>query len=307
MTRSVGFIAAVALATMSIPATAQVRPAATSASAPVERPEAGSEIPLKTGQSSANYQERWMMFGGGRLVRNVTQPTLTPFLPDPAKATGAAVVVAPGGGFLFLSMDNEGYPIARWLADHGVAAFVLKYTLNRTSDDDAKFGAEALRMFAAASAKGGNVVPTEPRATRDAVAALDYVRTNAGKWNIDRNRVGMIGFSAGAITTLNVVLEGKPWERPAFFGYVYGPMAAVAVPDAAPPMFAALAVDDDLFGHQGYGIVDAWHKAGRPVELHAYERGGHGFGAGKTGTTSTGLLDQFLAWMRARGLLDRKQ
>jgi acetyl esterase/lipase len=295
------------LATTAIPAVAQVKPVAPPVSQSVPRPEATREIQLETGRRSADYQERWMMFGGGRLARNVTQPTLTAFLPDPAKATGAAVVVAPGGGFLFLSMDNEGYPIASWLADHGVAAFVLKYTLNRTSDDDAKFGAEAMRMFAAASAKGGNVVPTEPRSTQDAIAALDYVRANAGRWNIDRDRVGMIGFSAGAITTLNAVLEGKPAERPAFFGYVYGPMSAVEVPNAAPPMFAALAIDDDLFGKQGFGIVDAWHRAGRPVELHAYERGGHGFGAGKAGTTSTGLLDQFLAWMRARGLLDRKQ
>lgn len=304
MTLMNGKLAVLILSITASPAFAQTT--SPPALAAVERPAVSTEIKLPTGRRAADYQERWSRFGDGRLVRNVTQPTLTAFLPDPAKATGAAVVVAPGGGFLFLSMDNEGYPIGKWLADHGVAAFVLKYTLNRTSDDDAKFGAEALKMFAAASAKGGNVVPTEPRATQDGVTALDYVRANASKWGIDRNRVGMIGFSAGAITTLNVVLEAKPTERPAFFGYIYGPMTAVPVPDAAPPMFAALAMDDDLFGKQGYGIVEAWHKANRPVELHAYERGGHGFGAGKTGTTSTGLLDQFLAWMRSRGLLDRK-
>ena len=246
------------------------------------------------------------MFGGGRMVRNVSQPTLTPFLPDPDKATGAAVIVAPGGGFKFLSMDNEGYPIAQWLADHGVAAFVLKYTLNSTSADDATFGSEAMRMFAAASAKGGNILPTEPRATQDAFAALEYVRGHAATWRIDQSRIGMIGFSAGAITALNVMLKAKPAQQPAFVGYIYGPMTAVTVPEAAPPMFAALAADDELFGQQGFGIVDAWHKAGKPIELHAYEKGGHGFGAGKAGTTSTGMLEEFLAWMRSRGLLVRK-
>jgi len=300
LTYAIGFLAA------GTAAAAQVNPTTSAVSATVQPPALPSEIKLNTGRPRADYQERWIRFGGGRLVRNVTEPTLVPFLPEPGKATGAAVIVAPGGGFLFLSMDNEGYPIARWLAEHGVAAFVLKYTLKRTSDDDATFGAEALRMFAAASSKGGNVLPVEPRATQDALMALDYLRANAGKWKIDPKRVGMIGFSAGAITTLNAVLEGKPAQLPAFLGYIYGPMRAVDVPPAAPPMFAALAIDDDLFGKQGYGIVDAWRAANRPVELHAYEKGGHGFGAGKPGTTSVGVLDQFLAWLRSRDILAQK-
>ena len=80
-------------------------------------------------------------------------------------------------------------------------------------------------------------------------------------------------------------------------------MQSIAVPADAPPMFAAIAMDDPLFGRAGFGIIDSWHKANRPVELHAYEAGGHGFGVGRTGTTSTQVMDEFLAWMKARNLL----
>jgi len=108
------------------------------------------------------------------------------------------------------------------------------------------------------------------------------------------------------MTTLNAVTTSKPGEGPSFLGYIYGPMGEIAVPSNAPPMFAALAIDDDLFGGQGFGIVDAWQKAKRPVELHAYEKGGHGFGMGKPGTTTTLLMEEFGAWLGARGLLAKE-
>jgi acetyl esterase/lipase len=143
----------------------------------------------------------------------------------------------------------------------------------------------------------------EPRATQDALAALALVRGRAASFGVDPARVGMIGFSAGAMTALRATLEGKGAARPAFIGYIYGPMEAVAVPADAPPMFNAIALDDGLFKGQGFGIVEAWRKAGRPVEFHGYERGDHGFGPGQPGTTTTGVLPQFLAWMEMRGLL----
>ena len=83
--------------------------------------------------------ESWFRQDGRPFVRNVTQATLQPFLPDPSKATGAAVIVAPGGGFLMLSMDNEGWAVARALADQGIAAFVLKYRLRPTPAETAGF------------------------------------------------------------------------------------------------------------------------------------------------------------------------
>lgn len=240
------------------------------------------------------------------MVRNVVRPTITPYLPDPAKATGAAVIVAPGGAFMSLSMTGEGSDVARWLADHGIAAFVLKYRLNATPRDDKAFLGAMGARFADAAKPGAVRTIEEPRATQDALKALAIVRSRAATWGIDPARIGMIGFSAGAMTTLNATLEGKGEQRPAFIGYIYGPMTQVAVPADAPPMFNAIAMDDGLFKGQGFALVEGWRKAGRPVELHAYERGDHGFGAGKPGTTTMGLMPQFFAWMEARGLLTKR-
>lgn len=295
------------------PASAQPRPPADLAAAftftRIAAPAEPDAIPLYAsvapGSENSKARESWATMGNGqRVVRNVLRPTLTPVLPDPAKATGAAVIVAPGGGFKMLAMDNEGWPVARWLADHGVAAFVLKYRLNETPDDEGAFMRDMGKVFASAtSGTGGRPNLTEPRATQDALRALAMVREGATRWNIDPQRVGLIGFSAGAMTSLNAVLEAPAGRGPAFVGYIYGPMLPIAVPAGAPPMFAALALDDGLFGGQGFGIVEAWRKANRPVELHAYEKGDHGYGMGRPGTTTTLMMEQFLAWLDSRGVL----
>lgn len=299
------FAAAAAFAAIAAPVAAQTAPPVPLA--PMEAPTEPNAIPLYPDLKPGKATEQWTRFFGQPVARNVSRPTLTPFLPSPDKATGAAVIVAPGGGFKILSMENEGWAVARWLADQGVAAFVLKYRLNPTARDEATLGKEVMAMFAAVAANGGKLPAIEePRATQDALAALALVRSNATKWAIDPDRVGMIGFSAGAITTLNAVLEGPAAGRPAYFGYIYGPMAAITPPADAPPMFAALTADDDLFGKDGFGIVEAWRNAGRPVELHYYEKGGHGFGLGKPGTTTPLLMEQFHAWLGARGLLAAK-
>ena len=271
--------------------------------APVADPAA---IPLYPAMRPGSVPEIWdKMFDGQRAVRNVSVPTLTPVLPDPAKATGAAVIVIPGGGFKFISMDQEGWPVARWLADHGIAAFILKYRTNETPIDEQAMMVDAAKMFADAARADAKSPPavSEPRATADALTALAMVRGNAARWHVDPARVGALGFSAGAMTTLNASLVPDPAQRPAFIGYIYGPMGAIAVPDGAPPMFAALAIDDGLFGRQGFGIVEAWRAAKRPVELHAFERGDHGFGMGRPGTTTMLLMDEFYAWLNDRGVL----
>src|SRR5262245_18677897 len=114
----------------------------------IATPAEPNAIPLHTGGvPGAIAPESWFRWGDEVSVRNVQRATLTPFLPDKAKATGAAVIVAPGGGFLFLSMQNEGWPVARWLADHGIAAFVLKYRLTPSAPSLPDFEAEAGRLF----------------------------------------------------------------------------------------------------------------------------------------------------------------
>lgn len=273
-------------------------------------PAPAQELPLYAGKPKGSVQgtepEVWDRSFGNPVLRNVTKPTITPFLPAPEKATGAAVIVLPGGGFTMLSMDSEGWTVARWLADHGIAAFVLKYRTTQTpADETALMGSLMTSMGSLMTDPEKTMTPLAPPAVADAIQALKLVRGGAATWKIDPARVGMIGFSAGAMATRDVVLSAEPALRPAFFACIYGPMREVTVPAGAPPMFTALALDDPLFGKQGFGIVSAWHKAGRPVELHAYEQGGHGFGAGKPGTTSTMLLPEFYAWLTARGLLGK--
>ena len=283
---------------------AAVGAAASKAEAARASKRAGLHPPV-TANCAAEIWDR--MGNGDRIVRNVVRPTLTPFLPDPARATGAAVIVAPGGGYKMLSMDNEGWPVAKWLADRGIAAFVLKYRVHETAADEQAFLREMGAVFEAAMRSGTRPPDLqEPRAVHDALQALRMVRKGAESWRIDPKRVGMIGFSAGAMTTLRAVLEGKAGEKPDYIGYIYGPMTAVEVPADAPPMFAALAIDDGLFGRQGFGIVESWRKAGRGVELHAYEKGDHGYGLGRPGTTTTLMMDQFRLWLGARGLLGAK-
>lgn len=283
---------------------------------PAAAPDQAMAIPLYPASAlpRPTVAEQWSVLTGDfpdgshmetRIVRNVGVPTITAVLPDPAKATGAAVIVAPGGAFLSLSMDSEGLAVARWLADHGIAAFVLKYRLNPTPTEDGAFMRKVGETMAAAGGKDDVATIREPRAAPDALRAMALVRQGAARWHIDPARVGIIGFSAGAMTALQSALTAPQGQGPAFVGYVYGPMLAIPVPPDAPPLFAALAIDDGLFGKQGFGIVDAWRKAGRPVELHAYERGDHGFGLGRPGTTTTLVMDEFRLWLDSRGLLAR--
>jgi acetyl esterase/lipase len=252
--------------------------------------------------------EKWMKFDQREYgVRNVTRPTLTPVLPDPSKATGAAVVVAPGGAFMALAIDREGWAVARALAARGIAAFVLKYRLNPTPDDEAEAGRYMGEQLAK---ENGNPMEGEmlrkSLAPVDAKAALALIRSSAVKWGIDPARVGIIGFSAGAMTARRVAIDASPSDRPAFVGYIYGPQDPEQVPADAPPLFDALALDDPLMPSKGFAIASAWMQAKRPVEIHGYGRGGHGFGVGVPGTTTALVIDEFTAWLSMQGFIARK-
>jgi acetyl esterase/lipase len=266
-----------------------------------------SAIELGTGPlPNAKAPEAWHSQYGSVFARNVTVATLTPFLPDPARATGAAVIVAPGGGFQTLSMENEGWDVARALAAKGVAAFVLKYRLNQTPEDMAAFqkgsgpGAGPRPPRPSAEAMMANLAPQ----IADARAAFALVRKRAGEWHVDRDRIGMVGFSAGAMLTMATTMAGQD-AKPAFIGDIYGPVSPMTVPADAPPLFVALAADDPLFGGTGFGLIDSWRAAKRPVEFHLFEQGGHGFGMYQKTTTSTGWFDAFARWLDMHGYLKR--
>ena len=258
------------------------------------------------GSENAKQKEVWTKMWNQQMVRNVTRPTITPFLPKAGTANGAAVLVIPGGGFQFVSMQNEGWPVAQWLAQRGVAAFILKYRLEETPDNESEYLKAMLARFQPPSATGGPAPEMQPiidLARADAQTALRLIRANASKWGIDTKRVGMLGFSAGAMTIMATTLADAPDARPDFIAPIYGFMTPVTPPKNPQPMFAAMASDDMLFNKQGFGLIESWHNAGGSVEFHYYQGGNHGFGAQKMGTTSDLWFDQFIAWMKAQKLL----
>ncbi|MBU1317382.1 MAG: alpha/beta hydrolase [Alphaproteobacteria bacterium] len=270
----------------------------------VSPPAQTGSIPLYADLQEHRSEEIWERSPRGELwVRNVTVPTLTPVLPALGTGNGVAVVVAPGGAFRALSVENEGMAVARWFADRGIAAFVLTYRLEPTPpepDEYAAMIAEFERLFATGDVTIRDLT-VPPMATADAQAAIRLIRDRALEWNIDQGRVGMIGFSAGAMTSVAVAVDSPPGMQPDFVIPIYPSMLAVPVPCNAPPMFLALASDDPLFGAQGYGLAEAWKAAGCAVEFHLFERGGHGFGMRQQNMTSDRWPHYLHEWMHMRG------
>lgn len=261
------------------------------------------DVAVTDAENNASQEEVWSDIGTERWARNVTTPTLLAVLPEPDKATGAGVLVVPGGGFQFVSIDNEGYRIAERLAANGIAAFILKYRVMETPASETDFADYIGKVFAGeAPYEGFDSRDGIPAAVADAQAALNVIATRSAEWGVDMDRLGMLGFSAGAVTTLSVTLD-QDGPQPDFIGYIYGPTNLSSIPSAPPAMFAALAADDGLFANQGLSFIEGWQAAGGPVEFHLYETGGHGFGSYQRGVTADAWFEQFVLWMRARGEL----
>jgi acetyl esterase/lipase len=203
-------------------------------------------------------------------------------------------------------MNNEGWKVAKALADEGVAAFVLKYRLQPTGATIEDLERSMNRTFASA---GNGERPPRPRwdlsnQLEDAEAAYALIHENAEKWGVDTNRLGMIGFSAGAGLTMHCTLNSDKMKL-AFIGPIYGGMGEVEVPEDAPPMFNAIATDDFLFNGE-FGVIKSWHEAGIPVEFHLYQNGGHGFGLGYPGNTANGWFPVFMHWLEVNKFLEAK-
>ena len=171
------------------------------------------------------------------LVRNVTSPTLTAFLPDPAEATGTAVIVAPGGAYIMLAIEHEGTEVASWLADHGVAAFVLKYRTAPMPQSDAGFKAMRDRQMREPELLGPIIEAQAPIAIADGRAAVKLLRSRAAEWNLDPHRIGMLGFSAGGGVATGTATQYEAGERPDFAALIYGAGVPGTIPDDAPPLF----------------------------------------------------------------------
>jgi acetyl esterase/lipase len=248
---------------------------------------------------------------GGVVLRNVVEPSLTPVLPDPSLANGSAVIVAPGGGFHMLSWDNEGTRFAERFAQCGVAAFVLRYRLADTGETQDEF-VQLMTALAASWMTPDGILPidvdalvpeVQELAFADGRAAVRLVRDRASEWGVDPAKVGFLGFSAGAFVATAVAVSDDPADRPDFVAPIYGGAAPVAVPADAPPLFAMVAADDGLCRDTCMATASAWMGAGRPAELHVYERGGHGFGASKLGLPVDGWFERFTEWMQSHGFV----
>jgi acetyl esterase/lipase len=165
------------------------------------------------------------------------------------------------------------------------------------------------RTFAAATPPADGQAPARPTPPRwdlsnqleDAEAAYTMILKRANEWGVDTARLGMIGFSAGAGLTMHTTLNSKVVELD-FIGPIYGGMGPIEVPKNAPPMFNVIASDDFLFRGQ-FGVVESWYKAGRPVEFHLYQTGGHGFGLGNPDRTSNKWFDAFIHWLDVNDFL----
>ncbi|HWD66639.1 MAG TPA: alpha/beta hydrolase [Caulobacteraceae bacterium] len=262
------------------------------------------------GSETWTQQEQVSSLGPSRVVRNVVNPTLTVFRPDPGKANKTAIIVAPGGGFKFLSIDSEGYDVARWLVQRGITVFVLRYRVEETARDEAGFRASVIAFLThLATLKSGVRGPDlsdllkEP-GVADGAQAVRYLHTHAADLGIDPHRIGFVGFSAGGIVGDQAALSADAEARPDFVGSIYaGQIGELRVMGAAPPLFVAVAADDPLMNISAIDLYFAWRKAGRPAELHVYERGGHGFGMNRQGSSSDHWIDDFGAWLQARGLI----
>ena len=254
-------------------------------------------------------------------IASVVQPTLTVFMPDRAKATGTSVIICPGGGYSFLAMTHEGYDVAKRLNELGVAAFVLKYRLPDDRSQPDKTIAPLL----------------------DAQQALRLVRQLAPKYNLNPERIGMMGFSAGGHLAATAGTHfarpvgdnpGPASVRPAFLVLLYpvisfsdsimhkgsrdnllGPSPSaeqirqysneLQVSAQTPPTFLMQAEDDKTVPVQNSLVFyQALHRHHVPAEMHIYPKGGHGFGMNNA-TTKDQWMDRLQNWLDANGWLTK--
>jgi acetyl esterase/lipase len=231
-------------------------------------------VPLWTNGAPGfeNLRNEPELITNGR-VKNVNNPSLTIYLPPKDKANGAAVLICPGGGFSQLSFNSEGIEPARYFTNLGVAAFILKYRLPRETNSP-----YSLQIH---PRQGGQ-------------RAIRLIRSRADEWNLDTNRIGIIGFSAGGEVEACVVYSPPAGDPNApdpidrqealvnFQMVLYpGPLGIPAeMPANVPPAFFVIANDDK--SHMGAVLsqVNKYHQVGGSIEVHIYAHGGHGFGLG---------------------------
>ncbi len=259
-------------------------------------------IPLYPGAAPGSEhwtQQEVMETTPDRIIRNVTHPALMAYLP--AKPNGTAVIIAPGGGFYFLSMDNEGFDMTRKLLDAGFTVFILKYRLIATGPG---WHPELDRRLHTPGWEKSLEDEIGSYVLADAQTAIRTVRARASEFAINPARIGIIGFSAGGYVATRATVEHTPDSRPDFAGCVYGvkpPNLSAHVPDL-PPLFMVWADDDDLVFPEtnALPLYQLWKREGVPVEFHLFAKGQHGFGTFTFGRPSDHWLSMFMDWMNSQ-------
>ena len=261
---------------------------------------------------------------GDRTIANVSEPSVTVFLPSPTIATGTAIVVAPGGALRVLGWDNEGVKVARWLNDHGIAALVLKYRTLQVAPGGsgravggppvAPGAAGAPRQELEIRRANANPEPDNPALTAvlrmavaDAQQALRLARRNAVSWRIDPARVGIMGFSAGGGVAVGTALAERSDASPDFLVSLYGPsLQDVDVPAHAPPLFIAVGATHFNVTNGCLALFAAWKAAGKPAEIHVYDQVSAGFGMSARGLPSDSWTERLFDWLVARKMVPRQ-
>jgi acetyl esterase/lipase len=269
-------------------------------------------VPLYPGNAPGLTQEKYpekeyfSKIWNTEVVANVTKPSLTIFKPAPELRNGTALVICPGGGFMALSINSEGTDVAKYMAERGVTAFVLKYRLAHTGEDATQ---EFTALYADKQKFQEMLAKVAPLAVADGLAAVTYVRQHASEWGLSPDRVGIIGFSAGGVVTAGVALRYLPEGRPAFVAPIYGSASIFKdgpVPADAPPMFVAAATDDQLgLAPDSVALYEKWTGAHKSAELHMYATGGHGFGMRKQNLPTDHWIERFADWMELQGWLKK--
>lgn len=252
------------------------------------------------GSENWNYPERAAGTPESPQAQNIVRPVLLYYPAPKENAAGTAMIVAPGGGFRTLMMSYEGVDVAKRLNQMGVDAFVLKY---RTI---------YIQPNAPNAPAGHGPATTGPQAGQnlreiagaDGQQAVRLIRRRAAEFGVPPNRIGIIGYSAGGAVVLSTVY-GPTDGRPDFAIPIYAAGAnSNPPPSGAPPLFIAVAADDQTVGYQGsIDLFMAWRKADLPAELHVFQTGRHGFG--KKGGGADHYLDRVEEWLRLNGWLTK--
>lgn len=248
------------------------------------------------GSENWNWSEKDM---GGGFLMDVSDPTITAFLPE--NPNGIAVIVAPGGAYHYLVSDGEGSAVAKRLNEKGITAFVIKYRL--VHEDPAHPYIQEMLQKKDWKLLEKVSSPLMPLETQDGLTAVKYVRDHAKEFKIDPNKIGFGGSSAGGTLTMNVVCNATDENRPNFVASFYGYEGSLApctkIPTAKTPLFIAAAIDDELVPVQhSINFFTKWIEAQQPVEIHLFQKGNHGFVGNKPQNLPVdGWFDRYVEWI----------